>query len=109
MVDLLGFIEQDPNLDVILVQESKLLPSDKTPSLPGYTAVRRDRPPAPGGAGAGSRGGGLITFVKKDIAFRPAKAYHREDDVGRLEAQAVEIPLSPGGHFTVVNVYNPPV
>ena len=42
VVDLLGFIEQDPNLDVILVQESKLLPSDKTPSLPGYTAVRRD-------------------------------------------------------------------
>ena len=108
-VDLLGFIDRDPNIDVILAQESKLIPSDKTPSLPGYTAVRRDRPPAPGGAGAGSRGGGLITFVKKDIAFRPTKAYTREDDVGQLEAQAVEIPLSPGGQFTVVNVYNPPV
>ena len=107
-VDLLGFIDQDPNLDVILVQETKLLPSDRTPSLPGYAAVRRDRPPAPGGAGVGARGGGLLTFVKKDIAFRPTKAYTREEDVGRLEAQAVEIPLSPGGHFTVVNVYNPP-
>ena len=107
-VDLLGFIDQDPNLDVILVQETKLLPSDRTPSLPGYAAVRRDRPPTPGGAGVGARGGGLITFVKKDIAFRPTKAYHREDNVGRLEAQAVEIPLSPRGQFTVVNVYNPP-
>ena len=108
-VDLLGFIEEDPSIDIILVQETKLLPTNKNPSLPGYTVCRRDRPPAPDGTGAGARGGGLITFVKKDISFRPTTAYLDTRDAGQLEALAVEIPLSPRGHFTVVNVYNPPV
>ena len=104
--DLLGFVTKSPDIDVLLIQETKLLPTDRTPVLPGYAAVRRDRPLAPGGAGG--RGGGLLTFVRHDIAFRTVSAYQRVDAVGKLEALAVEIPLSPGGNFTIVNIYNPP-
>ena len=105
MVDLQGLVRDDPDIDFLMIQETKLLPSNSDPYLPGYSVVRRDRPaPVTGG---GPRGGGLLTFVKEDIPFRLVKAYQGNGDEG-LEALAVEIQLSHGGRFTLVNVYRPP-
>ena len=49
MADVISLVREDPGLDVLLLQETKLSPANQTPSLPGYTPIRRDRPPDGGG------------------------------------------------------------
>ena len=49
------------DIDIILIQESKLRSSDTNPKLKGYTTNRKDR--------AVGRGGVLVTFIKEDIPF----------------------------------------
>ena len=61
LVDLKGLVEQEPDIDALLIQETKLKPPMSDPQLEGYVAIRRDRPIPPGRGG--SRGGGLLTFV----------------------------------------------
>ena len=68
-------------------------------------AIRRDRPTPPRGGGA--RGGGLVTFVKEDIPFRVVQAYSGDEQYG-TECLAVEIQLSQGRRFTLVNIYRAP-
>ena len=101
LVDLRNLVEKDRDIDVLLVQETKLHPSASDPSLPGYAAIRRDRP------SGGPIGGGLMTFVKKDIPYRVVNAYAGDEEYG-TEVLAVEIQLSRGRSFTLVNVYRPP-
>jgi hypothetical protein len=72
--------------------------------VPGYSAVRHDQPPNPGG-----RGGGLLTYVKADIPFRQIPAYRGEEVAGGLEALAVEIQRGARGKFAVTNLYMPPI
>ena len=48
-----------------------------------------------------------ITFVKKDIPYRVVNAYTGDEEYG-TEVLAVEIQLSRGRSFTLVNVYRPP-
>jgi len=50
------------NIDVCLVQETKLLKRSSTPSMKGYTPYRSDR--------TNILGGGLIAYVKKDLDFQ---------------------------------------
>ena len=52
------------SVDVVLIQESKLTSRSKTPKIHGFTAVRQDRP------NAEFPGGGLLTYIKDDLAFR---------------------------------------
>jgi len=86
IADVLTLVKDDPGLDVLLLQETKLVPANLTPTIPGYTAIRRDRP-----ADRPTRGGGLLTYVKADIPFRQVPAYRREEVADGLEALAVEI------------------
>ncbi len=86
-------------VDIGLIQESKLMPGDRTPSFPGFAVVRRDR-------GAGVRGGGLLTLVREDIPFR--RIFPVQSNEGPLESLAVEVPLGGGPRLTIVNVYCPP-
>jgi hypothetical protein len=67
IADVLTLVREDPGLDVLLLQETKLSPANPTPTLPGYTAIRCDRP-----ADRPSRGGGLLTYVKADIPLSPS-------------------------------------
>ena len=53
---------QDNSPSVICVQESGLKPQNKTPSVPGYDAIRQDRPHGPGG--------GVITYICNNLAYR---------------------------------------
>ena len=58
------------NIDILVVQESKLLgpdsgpKPDSTPEIPGYKAKRKDR------VGAVNRGGGLLFYIKEDVRFQ---------------------------------------
>jgi hypothetical protein len=76
MVDVISLVREDPSLDVLLLQETRLALANPTPSLPVYSTIRRDRPPNK------SRGGGLLTYVKADIPFCQIPAYHEEVDAG---------------------------
>jgi exonuclease III len=64
IADVISLVRKDPGLDVLLLQATKLIQANLTPTLPGYSAIKRDRLPG------GGRGGGLLTFVKADIPFR---------------------------------------
>jgi exonuclease III len=77
IADVNTLVREDPGLDVLLLRETKLIPSNPTPTLPGYSAIRRDRPPNPG-----VRGGGLLTYVNADILFRQIPAYREDKVVG---------------------------
>ena len=101
LVDLRNLVEENKDIDALLIQETKLHPSARDPSLPGYVVVRRDRP------SGGPVGGGLMTFVKKDIPHRVVNAYSGDEEYG-TEVLAVEIQLSRGRCFPLVNVYRPP-
>ena len=52
-----GRLLREENVDICMVQESKLVGSNRDPSFPGYTLTRRDRPAdclQPGGRGVDS-------------------------------------------------------
>ena len=51
------------DIDVALIQESKLNANNSTPLFPGFTVIRKDRQ-------AGVAGGGLLTIIREGIAFR---------------------------------------
>jgi hypothetical protein len=42
MADVITLVREDPGLDVLLLQETKLIPAIPTPTLLGYSAIRRD-------------------------------------------------------------------
>jgi hypothetical protein len=76
VADVITLVRKDPGLDVLLLQETILIPANPTPILPGYSAIRCDRPLG------GGRGGGLLTYVKADIPFCQIPAYREEEVAG---------------------------
>ena len=104
-MDLQDLIRKGPAVGVVLVQESKLLPSDPDPLVPGFSTVRLDRPPTLGG----TRGGDLLTFVRQDIPFRQVESFRRDANGEGLEALTVELKTAGRSYVTVANVYRPPV
>jgi exonuclease III len=103
IADVITLVMEGTALDVLLLQETKLIPANPTPTLPGYSSIRHDQPPNPGG-----RGSGLLTYVKADIPFRQIPAYREEEVADGLEALAVEIQRGARGKFVVTNLYMPP-
>jgi exonuclease III len=81
IANVITLVREDPSLDVLLLQETKLIPANPTPTLPGYSVIRRDRLPVPGG-----RWGGLLTYVKADIPFFQIPAYREEEVAGGLDS-----------------------
>ena len=57
----------------------------------------------------GTRGGGLLTFVRQDIPFRQVQSFRRDADGEGLEALTVELKTAGRSCVTVTNVYRPPV
>ena len=98
MVELADAVKK-LKIDILLIQESKLRPNDKSPSLPGYSEVRKDR--------GTDKGGGLVTFVKDDIPFITVD--HSSAAPGSLlESLTVKLKTSPNSHLSFTNVYCPP-
>ena len=57
------------DIDVAIIQQSKPRAKDKTLQIDGYSCVRVDRP-------GGKVGGGLLTFIKEDVAFESRKCWN---------------------------------
>ena len=87
------------DVDIALVQGSKLREKDKTPSIKGYSSVRAGRP--------GERqGGGLITYIKDNIAFKTRRCWNKQTT--NVESSTIKIRLSKKKWITLTNLYIPP-
>ena len=93
-------------VDVCLLQESKLRSDRSTPRFKGYTVVRRDR--STSGPSGIPRGGGLLTIIKEDVAFREVDLV-RDCPDSSLETLAVEVVIGDGSCLSILNVYCPPI
>ena len=96
----------DRQIDICLIQETKLSPRDATPRLPGYVAERRDRPPS--ATSTTRHAGGLVTYIREGIPFSKAQAYKPGFPSTELEALAIRVRTQRDEWLTVTNVYSPP-
>ncbi len=88
----------DDSIDICLFQETKLLPEDTTPSVPGVCAIRADRPTT-------QRGAGLLTLIRDDLVFQKTG----EEYNPALERLAVQVQLSHRKWATIHNIYAAPI
>ena len=87
----------DMNLDVILIQETKLKPHMKTPRIPGFKeAMRQDR--------IVIDGGGLLCYTKDTVIFE--KLFMRVKSA--TEAASFRIRMDKTNWVHITNVYIPP-
>ena len=93
-------------VDICLLQESKLRAGRSTPRLSGYTVLRRDRTTS--GSSDAPRGGGLLTIIKEDVAFRQVELV-RDCPGSSLETLGVEVVTGDGSSLSILNVYCPPI
>ena len=91
---------KEHNIDIITIQETKLTQHAKTPSIPGYTAIRKDRP-------NGRGGGGLITYIRSNIAYTDTQIPNHIDN-SNIELLIQKIHLSNTKHLHIANIYIPP-
>ena len=85
-------------IDVVLIQETKLTVNKPTPAIKGFTPVRADRP------NSEFPGGGLLTYVKHNIAYRKIGSAK----TGNVEAVSVSIQQKARKWLDITNVYIPP-
>ncbi len=97
IAELNSFVKEH-NVDLVLIQETKLTEKRPTPKLHGYTPVRADRP------GAEFPGGGLLTYIKDDLAYRKIG----EAKNGQVEVLSVSIQQQAKKWVDVTNIYVPP-
>src|SRR5688572_27454104 len=58
----------EESIDVAVIQETRLHPSSKTPTISNYSVIRQDRPIlAPNKSK--TNGGGLITYIKTNLPY----------------------------------------
>jgi hypothetical protein len=43
IADVITLVREDPGLDVLILQETKPIPANPTPTLLGYSAIRHDQ------------------------------------------------------------------
>ena len=100
-IDELKELFDRPNMDidVITLQETKLKKTSKTPKIPNFTAVRKDRPHR--------TGGGLMTYIKNDIIFTDIKTPQNINQQ-LTKLQHIKIHLTKHKALNIHNVYIPP-
>ena len=98
---LLEDLAEKHKVDVIAIQETRLLPRVKTPTLTNYHPVRRDRP-----VQGEARGRGLLTYVKKSLPYKVCRPFNNEE--GALERLSIQIPISNQQTVTISNWYLSP-
>ena len=87
------------DVDIDLVQERKLREKDKNPSIKGYSSLRAYRP-------GGRQGGGLIVYIKDNIAFETRRCWNRQ--TGNVDSSTIKIRLSKMNWIKPTNLYIPP-
>ena len=89
---------QDHEIDIAMIQESKLTPTKETPKIQGYISLRADRKYAE------YPGGGLITYIMDNLAYKS----HGRTQRGIVETQSFSIQQSASKWLKFTNVYIPP-
>jgi exonuclease III len=86
-------------IDIVTIQETKLKPTTKTPTIAHFTAIRTDR--------THKDGGGLMTYVKNDITFTDINI---PQNINRqaTEVQYIKLYLSNNKQLEIFNLYVPP-
>ena len=79
-----------------LVQETKLRPTHRTPTMQGYGTVRSDR--------KGSIGGGLIIYIKNTLVFEKVQESNKEG----TESITIRVKSARRKWINITNVYIPP-
>ena len=97
---------KEKEIDVFLIQETKMTRDDKPLSLPGYTILSKPRQQVAGNEK--NRGGGLLIGIRRTIPFREIKKNNlRDADDEITEWQTIEIPISQKEKLRVTNIYIP--
>ena len=91
----------EQHIHIATIQESKLTTTSTTPSFPGYTTLRHDRPIR--------GGGGLLTLIHKAVPFTntTAETHARMPPDPTLEIQSTRIQIHKH-HYNIHNIYIPP-
>ena len=94
---------KENKIDIFLIQETKMIPTDKLPSFPGYTILAK---PCKQAADSEKNRGGLLTGIRNTIPYREIKGDNlRDKEDGITEWQTVEIPISAKEKWRITNMY----
>ena len=100
-------IIKNKDIDIFLVQETKMITTDKEPNFPGYTTYSKPRTQVAGNEK--NRGGGLLTGIKNTIPYHVVKGTNLRDTNDDItEWQTIEIPISKKEKLRITNIYIPP-
>ena len=83
------------DINVLAYQESKLQKTDKTPSIEGYTTIRKDR--------NNILGGGLLLFIQRDIVFKKLHSFEK----AAMEILSIRIKATKSSWLDLYTVYLP--
>jgi ribonuclease HI/exonuclease III len=97
---------KDHKPSLVLLQETKLIKKDRTPTFQHYTTIRRDRFQPVGKEK--NRGGGLLILILKKIGYTTSTLKISADEDNTTEAQTIEIPTGDNGKLRITNIYIPP-
>ena len=93
-------------IDIFVIQKTKMITRNDTPTLPGYEIKRREREYKVGSEL--NRDGGLIIGVKDNILISEIKNNIRDDQDKITEWMAIEIPMESKNNIRITNMYIPP-
>ena len=97
--------EQRP--DVVLLQETKIKPGDRTPPTPGFAALRRDRTIHRGGNAQPQ--GGLATLVREGLPYEAIEIGLPGGACLELQGVKVYTNTKTKTAVNIFNIYRPPV
>ena len=85
------------DIDICLIQESKLSENSRTPRFEGYVGIRADRK-------LKNVGGGLLTLIRSTLTYEPLDSVAIEG----TETQSVRVSMDKKNWLYITNVYTPP-
>ena len=87
---------KERDIDLAMIQESKLEKGQRTPHIKGYIAIREDR--------QGTRGGGLLNYVRDSLVYEIVDRRTKT----ATESLTIRIRMTRKKWITATNVYCPP-
>ena len=86
----------EKEIDICMIQETKLRLGDTSPRIPGYACLRDDR--------KAMYGGGLMTYIKETLIFERIGYSTRSS----TEVMTFRVKLGKNKWLNLTNVYAPP-
>ena len=85
------------NIAIAALQETKLQPKSKDPTITGYCSIRKDRD---------KNGGGLMFIIRDDIPFQLSDPLDLNNN--NIEQQNITISTNNNDNLEIINLYYPP-